>query len=192
MAEAANEQVRNDIRRVDRHLQRMVAARLALPFFTFEEILQASVAEIQAVNAVLAAAKQSGEQPDLSDYDLTIAREANEMLTIGEWAPVAPAGPMWYRGYAQAEEAALDAPVTATLAANGVSRIVVAHTPQITGRITPRLGGRIVLIDTGMLTSVYKGRPSALEFSAGQLTAIYEDGRRPLEDAPKLQVHGSQ
>jgi hypothetical protein len=99
---------------------------------------------------------------------------------------------MWYRGYAQAEEAALDAPVTATLAANGVSRIVVAHTPQITGRITPRLGGRIVLIDTGMLTSVYKGRPSALEFSAGQLTAIYEDGRRPLEDAPKLQVHGSQ
>jgi hypothetical protein len=170
----------------------MVAARLALPFFTFEEILQASVAEIQAVNAVLTAAKQSGEQPDLSDYDLMIAREANEMLTIGEWAPVAPDGPMWYRGYAQADEAALDAQVSATLAANGVSRFVVGHTPQTTWRITPRFGGRIILIDTGMLTSVYKGRPSALEFSGGQLTAIYEDGRIPLEDSSKLPAHRSR
>jgi hypothetical protein len=188
-AEAANDQVRNDIRRVDRHLQRLVAAKLALPFFTLDEILQASVAEIQALNAVLAAAKQNGEEPDLTGFDLMIAREANEMLKIGEWAPLAPAGPMWYRGYAQDDEAALEGPVTATLAANGVSRLVLGHTPQSTWRITPRLGSRIVLIDTGMLTSVYKGRPSALELAGGQLTAIYEDGQMPIE---KLQVQSAK
>jgi hypothetical protein len=34
-----------------------------------------------------------------------------------------------------------------------------------------------VLIDTGMLTSVYKGRASALEITGDRLTAIYADGR---------------
>jgi hypothetical protein len=70
-----------------------------------------------------------------------------------------------------------------------VSRLVLGHTPQSTWRITPRLGSRIVLIDTGMLTSVYKGRPSALELAGGQLTAIYEDGQMPIE---KLQVQSAK
>ena len=42
--------------------------------------------------------------------------------------------------------------------------------------ITIRFGGRAVLIDTGMLASVYKGRASALEIDGDKLTAYYEDG----------------
>jgi hypothetical protein len=38
-----------------------------------------------------------------------------------------------------------------------------------------------------MLTSVYKGRASALEFSAGQLTAVYDGG-----ESAKLQVQNSK
>ena len=181
--EDANEQVRNEIRQVDRYLQRLVGAKLALPFFTLDEIVQVAIAEIQAVNGVLAAAKDSGEQPDLSGFDVAVAREGLELIKIGEGAALNPEGPMWYRGYANAPEAALEAPLAATLAANGVSRMVVAHTPQGTWRITPRLGARIILIDTGMLTSVYKGRANALEISGGGLTGIAEDGRTPIDGA---------
>jgi hypothetical protein len=50
-----------------------------------------------------------------------------------------------------------------------------------TGRITPRAGGLVVQIDTGLLTSVYKmGRPSALEIAGDAWTAIYEDSREAL------------
>ena len=41
-------------------------------------------------------------------------------------------------------------------------------------------GGRVVLIDTGMLTSVYNGRPSALELTPGRATALYADSEEPL------------
>ena len=38
-----------------------------------------------------------------------------------------------------------------------------------------------------MLTSAYKGRPSALEITGTQLTAIYTDARVPLEAAKPSQ-----
>ena len=38
-----------------------------------------------------------------------------------------------------------------------------------------------MLIDTGMLTSVYKGRASALEIVGNQLTAYYTDGKVELQ-----------
>ncbi|MEE8526570.1 MAG: metallophosphatase, partial [Thermoanaerobaculia bacterium] len=51
--------------------------------------------------------------------------------------------------------------------------VVVAHTPQRTKRITSRFDSRVFLIDTGMLTSVYKGAPSALEIHDGRFKALY-------------------
>jgi hypothetical protein len=39
----------------------------------------------------------------------------------------------------------------------------------------------VVLIDTGMLTSFYKGRASALEIAGDKLTAIYSDARVSIQ-----------
>jgi hypothetical protein len=58
---------------------------------------------------------------------------------------------------------------------------VTGHTPQQSRSITVRYGGRAILIDTGMLTSYYKGRASALEIDGNKLTAFYEDGKVPLQ-----------
>jgi hypothetical protein len=66
------------------------------------------------------------------------------------------------------------------LARHKAGRIVVAHSPLQVRRIITRVGGTVVLIDTGMLASTYKGRPSALEIAGNDLFAIYEDGRVPL------------
>ena len=47
--------------------------------------------------------------------------------------------------------------------------------------ITVRFGGRAVLIDTGMLASVYKGRASALEIDGDKLTAYLRRRQSQLQ-----------
>jgi hypothetical protein len=182
-AEAADSRVRQEIAKMDRYVERVVAAKVALPFFTLQELLQVAAGEIRAVNAVMTTAKETGNPPDLKTFDVEIVKAGAEVLDIGSWNVLAENGPMWYRGYAAAPEATLRDPVTAMLAKNEVARIVVAHTPSAERRILSRLDGRVVLIDTGMLAGAYRGRPSALEISGNQLTAIYSDGRVPLNAA---------
>ncbi len=90
-------------------------------------------------------------------------------------------GPLWYRGLAQEDETVFGPEVDKILDAVRARAIVIGHTVTPTGRIMPRFGGRVVQIDTGMLTSVYKGgRPSALEIAGDTWTAIYEDGRQVI------------
>jgi hypothetical protein len=94
-------------------------------------------------------------------------------------------GPLWYRGLAREEETAFASEVDKILAAVQARAIVIGHTVSETGRIRPRFNGRVMQIDTGMLSSVYAGgRPSALEITGSQWTAIYEDGRQPITPAP--------
>ena len=59
-------------------------------------------------------------------------------------------------------------------------RAVVGHTVTPSRRIEARFDDRVFLIDTGMLSDVYQGRASALEFSDSGATAIYVDDRVPL------------
>jgi hypothetical protein len=68
------------------------------------------------------------------------------------------------------------------------SAVVIGHTPVPGGQITTRFGGRVVMIDTGMLGGeFYKtGAASALEARDGALAAIYEDGRRVAITAPSV------
>ena len=72
-------------------------------------------------------------------------------------------------------------PFAALLQKYGAKRFVTGHTPQQSRSITVRFGGRAVLIDTGMLSSYYMGRASALEINGDKLTAYYEDGKVTLQ-----------
>ena len=90
-------------------------------------------------------------------------------------------GPLWYRGMASEPEASFEPMLDSILKRFNVRAVVIGHTPVANGQITTRFGGRVVQIDTGMLTSVYlSGRPSALEIDGDRWTAIYEDGRHAL------------
>lgn len=176
----ADRQVRDEIRRFDRFRDRLVSAGLALPFFSMDEVIQAAAGQVEAANAVVAAAKAEGREPDFSGFDIGLLREAAAMMEIDQWVVIDPQGPMWYRGYADAPEADLEAVLAPFFQRNGIARIAVGHTPQRDGRITARLGGRILLMDTGMLTEVYKGRPSALDLEPGRAAAVYTDGEDVL------------
>jgi hypothetical protein len=174
-----NRGVEREVRAWDALLETLEAQRLIAPSFTLVEIVNAAQAEIGRI----AVAQKTGEP--LGDH---VTREyfaqLQQLSGIQEWALIAGEGPLWYRGLATLPEDGEPA-VAALLARFGASRFVVGHTPQLPGRINVRLGGRVVLLDTGMLASVYKGgQPSALEIQNGRLTAIYASGREPLATGP--------
>ena len=179
--DAVNAAARKDIERYDSYLQRLVDRKLALPFFTLNEVLAVAGAELQAASATIEAAKAKGVPPDLSGFDVGLLRDAVEITKIAEWSIFAGEGPLWFRGYAQwPEDATTTEKLVGFLKTAGLTRVVVGHTPSRDGRIVTRFAGRVALIDTGMLTTIYKGRPSALEIRGATLAAIYEDAVVPL------------
>ena len=95
-----------------------------------------------------------------------------------------PLGPLWYRGLvvsdpdAQAARAAarppappvtVDQELTVVLAAYGARRLVIAHTPSLSG-IQITNGGRLARIDTG-ISRYYGGPLTWLEITGDQMIA---------------------
>ncbi|MBL8135179.1 MAG: metallophosphoesterase [Acidobacteria bacterium] len=178
--ETLNARARDEIARVDRFVARLTAAGLAAPWFRLEDLLAVAAAEVRWVNALVEAAKENGETPNLAGVDLALVKEAAAFTGLGDWSLLDGDGPLWYRGYALAEEAALDAPFTALLARWNADRLVVGHTVNRDFKVRQRLGGRLYLIDTGMLTPVYKGTGAALDFDGAGVSVFYGDGRRDV------------
>jgi hypothetical protein len=125
-----------------------------------------------------------------------LEKVAERFLASGGMLAVSEQGPLWYRGTARNDET-VEAPVLqAALERLGAERVVVGHTPTPDQRVNTRFGGRVVLLDAGMLESVYSGRAAALVVENGSVRARYgADGRdvrleeivaqehRPLTDA---------
>jgi hypothetical protein len=170
-----NRLVEREIRMFDEAVSTLQEARLIAPSFTLQEIVSAVSSEINRIATSLKEKKELG--PEVTqEYVGRLQR----MLTIDKWSLITAEGPLWFRGYATLGDDA-QPQVEALLKRLGGARFVVGHTPQLPGRITPRFGNRIFLIDTGMLTTYFKtGRPSALEIAAGTITAIYPDERTVL------------
>jgi len=104
-----------------------------------------------------------------------------------------PQAPYWYRGSARHPLAEEEPTLAAGLAALGAERAVVGHTPTPDRRVRSRFGGRLLMIDTGMLASYFHGRASALELTAAGVRVYYADEGRwsqpvdadALETAPR-------
>jgi len=67
----------------------------------------------------------------------------------------------WYRGSAMCHPYAESFNTERFLKRAGASQLVMGHTPT-RGEVSVRMDGLAIRLDTGMLTSVYKGRASAL------------------------------
>jgi len=179
--EDLNEQTKDEIRRLDQFLDRLINLKLATRDFTLQEILQVASGEIGLANARVATAKEEGKELDRGNLNIPLLMEAQEIMKIDTWLSINPEGALWYRGLSTEKDDPAGGPFAALLAKYGAKRFVTGHTPQQSRSITVRYGGRAILIDTGMLTSYYKGRASALEISGNKLTAFYEDGKVPLQ-----------
>jgi hypothetical protein len=175
-----NVRVRDEVRQLDRFLDRLVEAGLATRTFELAEVLAVAQNEIVQANAVIAAAQAEGKQPERGVLNVPLLLEAQEILKIDTWVSVNPDAALWYRGLATEPDDPNGGPFAALLAKYGAKRFVTGHTPQQNRSINTRFGGRAVLIDTGMLANYYKGRAAALEIVGDRLTAIYETERVPL------------
>ena len=185
--EDISKQVARELRNFDDYNRHLVSRSVILPFFTLQEIFDAVQAEARAITAAQTAAK-NGESASLAQSQILsdIDRKHVEVLQgvgrIGTWAVLNPNGPLWFRGYATWPSPGNAPEVTKLLKKYNARRFVVGHTIPATMRITPRFDRRIFLIDTGMLSTHYKGgRPSALEIDGDRVTAIYPDGRIQLD-----------
>ncbi len=165
--DAINDRIQDEIKAFDTAKQYLQDEKLILPFFNLQEITA-------IVQAELAAERKSRVAPNEQ-------RQARltQFLGYGDWLSVRADGPLWFRGYDQWSEEEGAPQVDKLLDAYKAKHIAVGHTVQKGGRIRSRFGGKVFLIDTGMLSSYYPGgRPSALEISSDtKFTAEYTDQR---------------
>ena len=173
--EEINQRIKREIQTLDRSTRYMVQEQIILPFFTLEEI--SAAAEVE-----LGRRESEGTSRTLGNEDDGIA-VLKDFLAYGSWLSNDPEGPLWFRGFAQWSEEEGAEYLPDLLEAHHVNHFVVGHTPQLPGRIGVRFEGKIFLIDTGMLSSYYRGGgASALEIQDGRFTAIYLNSREELQD----------
>ncbi len=170
--DALNKRIRDEIGSFDAMKQYLQDEGVILPFFNMQEITYAAQAEVIAERKSRVPANQEREAKIL------------EFLKYGEWLSVRQDGPLWFRGYDQWNDTEGTAQIDKVLDAYKVAHIVVGHTVQRSGRIRPRFGDKVFLIDTGMLSSYYPGgRASALEICGdAKFTAKYMDQQIVLID----------
>lgn len=166
-----NDRIRGEIQQYDETRQYLVDENLILPFFSLQEVIAVAEAE-------LIAERKQGK----ASGDPRLAR-IEQLLALGSWLCVREDGPLWFRGYDQWGEEESAANIAKILSAYDATNIVTGHTVQKTAHMRARAGGKMLLIDTGMLSSYYHGgAPSALVIEDdGKFTAVYLDQRVPLD-----------
>ena len=163
--ETINSHIRDEIKAFDTSKQYLQNEKVILPFFNLQEMTAVVQAELTA------------ELKSRVRSDQERQARLTEFLRYGDWLSVRTDGPLWFRGYDQWSEEEGVAQVSKLLEAYKATHIAVGHTVQKGGRIRPRFGNRVFLIDTGMLSSYYPGgRASALEIcDDAKFTAEYTD-----------------
>ena len=165
-----------------------VAPELELDERAINERVAAEIATFDAVRAELLDRELIFEDSQLVEI-YAAARALIErrrrsldrsILDLPSWLLIAPEGPLWFRGYAQWDDPEGVPAMRRIITDRDIDAVIVGHTPRGDQRIQPRFGGRVYLIDTGMLESVYGGRPSALEFVGERITAVYVGDREVL------------
>jgi hypothetical protein len=114
------------------------------------------------------------------------------LVALGDADVLGPAGPLWYRGSVYCKPI-LEGPVLdAALGRLRVARVVVGHTPTQTRRVHALHGGKVVMLDTGMLVDYYAGRPAALIIDDGADTVQYlmPERREAVDTGDRLLVAG--
>jgi Calcineurin-like phosphoesterase len=187
--EKINSQIHDEIEEFDRTKQDLVSRKLILPFFTIQETTAVVQAQLLAgATPSTAPAEGASSTPVDPDYHARLAR----LRDVIDWLCMREDGPLWFRGYDSWSDAEGSAQIEKILAAYDAKHIVVGHTVQKLAHDRCRFEGKACLIDTGMLSTYWKGgRASALEILAGtKFTAEYLDSQEVLVEEKSLPTPG--
>jgi len=153
----------------------LTKAEILLPtdaFYDHEEIIQNYMPPLdtsQEVLDALAAVRRLGDAPVLHSD-----------------------GPLWYRGNVACSEIVEEHRLQASLDAIGADRVVVGHTPTPTRTVLQRFGGRLIEVDTGMLTSHYRGSGNALVMEGDEMRVLSQAGTDAYAPLPHPRKVGSR
>jgi len=164
---------------------------------TLEEINESSRRDVRRFAEGWHALLDAGLLGDGDDFDAIRSRAAAlargrgdaRLRQVGaditaalDGLPFLPDGPLWYRGSARCHPFVEADVIDAVLDKVGARRVAVGHTFTTDRRINSRKDGRVLLLDTGMNTAAYQGRPAALVIENGVLRAWYVgEGEREIE-----------
>jgi len=171
--DAMNSRIHDEIKAFDASKEYLQNEKVILSFFNLQEINNVLQAEVIA---------ELKSRVPVSDERQARIRE---FLKHEDWFSVRVDGPLWFRGYDQWNEEEGAPKASKLLEGYKATHIVVGHTVQKSGRIRPRFGNKVFLIDTGMLSSYYPGgRASALEICGdAKFVAVYLDQQVVLLDS---------
>ena len=155
-----NERMRREIKTFFETRSVLVRAGVVEEYMDFDESMRQVVQEVNYL-----VAKGGADDPQL-------VKALDQWQKSGNWLITNPAGPLWYRGYAQEPEETFKPILDKIKAELGATRFVIGHTPMLNG-ITNRFGSDVYLIDTGMLRRYYRGRCAALLIEDGKLIPVY-------------------
>ena len=123
------------------------------------------------------------DQPDFAANlrnDDTVSQDVVEaleiVLNLNKAAVHEPDSPLWYRGTVGCSLPVEGDVLAAALDAIGASRVVIGHTPTVTRQVLSKFDGRVIEIDTGMLSSAYKGSGNALIIEGDSLSVANQHG----------------
>jgi hypothetical protein len=98
--------------------------------------------------------------------------------------------PVWYRGNVACSALIESDKLDAALERIDAARVVIGHTPTATGNVQLRLDGRVVEIDTGMLTAAYGGSGHALVIEGSRLLSVGEKNPAPTSPVQQPRYAG--
>ena len=94
-------------------------------------------------------------------------------------------GPLWFRGYVQANESVACPLLDKALSQLAAKRMIVGHTTQRDGVIRTRCGGKIVVIDIG-IADHYGANYGFWESINGDSRAVYSKASNDLQTPKSL------
>jgi len=102
---------------------------------------------------------------------------AERLVTLDRSFIFQPSSPIWYRGTSVCNPNSESVVLEKLLRQFDVKRVVVGHTPTKSRKVTSRMQGQVIMLDTGMLRSFYHGTPAAL-IIRGTTTQVHYLGRK--------------
>jgi hypothetical protein len=171
--EQLNQQLQSDLRAYAEAWQTLLSAGVLSEDMAFDGRAQKALAAI-------------------SDTDPALRGVAEQLAAVEGSQVFSADGPLWNRGTAWCNPNAEVTRVDRALKNLGAARVALGHTPTVDFSIINRMDGRVVMIDTGMLKSIYHGRPSALLEDSGTQSVLYADTGERSAVTPEIRRVGTR
>jgi hypothetical protein len=130
-------------------------------------------------------ARQRLEKRPDSPEKASLAQAIDELERTGASPLHDVRGPLWYRGTALCSPLYETDIARAALRALRAKEVVMGHSVTPSRQVITRMDGLATLLDTGMLTRVYHGRPAALVLERSSREVLYGGQPQPIRARPQ-------